>query len=102
MIENSDTLAFFFTTSDFGTTATITQSNGSSCDVVGIYDNPYLSASAGGMVEFSSTSPTFTARTVDFTGVAYGDEVEVGGKSYLVIEVMPDGTGITTLTLEEQ
>lgn len=101
-LENDITLGFFFNTNEFGTKATWTPNNGGPMDVVGIYDDPYISASAGGMVEFSATSPTFMAKTSDFNGVAYGDALEVGSKSYLVIEVMPDGTGMTTLTLEEQ
>ena len=101
-LENDATLGFFFSVNEFGTEAKWKQSGSSYVKVVGIYDDPYISASAGGMVEFSATSPTFMAKTSDFNGVAYGDALEVGSKSYLVIEVMPDGTGMTTLTLEEQ
>lgn len=101
-IETDDTQAFFFTVNDFGTSATFTPSGGSASTIVGIFDNPYLGADAGGMVEFSATSPTFTARDVDFPGVAHGDELVIGATTYLIREVMPDGTGITTVMLEEQ
>ena len=101
-IETDDTLAFFFTTNDFGTDATSTLAGGSPSAIVGVFANPYLGADAGGMVEFSATSPTFTARDADFPGVSHGDTLVIGGTSYLIREVMPDGTGITTVMLEEQ
>lgn len=101
-IETDDSLAFFFTTNDFGTDATFTPVGGSPSNIVGVFDNPYLGADAGGMVEFSATSPTFTARDVDFTGAAHGDELVIGSTTYIIREVMPDGTGITTVMLEEQ
>lgn len=101
-IETDDSLAFFFTTNDFGTDATFTPAGGSPSAIVGVFDNPYLGADAGGMVEFSATSPTFTARDVDFTGAAHGDELVISGTTYIIREVMPDGTGITTVMLEEQ
>jgi len=101
-IENADSLAFFFTTNDFGTDAVFTPAGGSASAIVGVFDNPYIGADAGGMVEFSATSPTFTARDVDFPGVAHGDQLVIGGATYLIREVMPDGTGITTVMLEEQ
>jgi len=101
-IENADSLAFFFTTNDFGTDATFTPAGGAARAIVGVFDNPYLGADAGGMVEFSATSPTFTARDVDFPGVAHGDQLVIDATTYLIREVMPDGTGITTVMLEEQ
>lgn len=101
-VENDDTLAFFLSTNDFAVDATYTPVGGSATTVSGIYDDPYLAASAGGMVEFTATSPTFLAKTSDFTGATYGASLVVSGKTYAVVEVMPDGTGMTTLMLEEQ
>lgn len=102
MIETDDVLGFFFSTNDFGTEATYTPLGGSSMSLVGIFDNPYLAADAGGIVEFNATSPTFMATTKSLLGVSYGDEIEINSVTYMVREVMPDGTGMTTLALEEQ
>lgn len=102
MIESDDTLSFFFSTNDFATTATFAPFIGPEVTITGILDNPYLAADAGGIVEFSSTSPTFMTKTSDLPDLAYGDTLEIGSTTYMIREIMPDGTGITTLALEEQ
>lgn len=101
-IETDDVRDFFFSINDFGVEVIYTPDGGSPSTVTGIFDNPYLAADAGGFVEFTATSPTFITRTSAITGVAYGDTLTIDSVTYLIREVMPDGTGMTTLALEEQ
>lgn len=101
-IETDNTLDFFLNINDFGIEVTYTPDGGTSRTVTGIFDNPYLAADAGGIVEFNASSPTFMTRTSAITGASYGDELVIDSVTYVIREVMPDGTGMTTLALEEQ
>lgn len=62
-----------------------------------IFDNGYQSALSG-LVE--STGPVCQAMSADVTSVVQGTSISIGGTAYLVAGVQPDGTGVTTLTLE--
>ena len=99
-VETDDTLDTFFSVNDFGVEATFEPFIGSAVTVTGIFDNPYLAADAGGMVEFTATSPTFVTKTSSLPDIDYGDALTIDGKDYVIKEIMPDGTGMTTLSLE--
>ena len=86
-----DLTAFF---ADFGVSATL---NGTA--VVGVYDNGYALGAAG-MLGVASTQPTLTLPTAQVPANPVGQPVAVAGKSYLVAEHQPDGTGISRLFLE--
>ena len=42
----------------------------------------------------------FTCLTASTTGMAYGSTVSIGGTSYTVAELHPDGTGMTQVMLK--
>lgn len=86
-----DLTAFF---ADFGVPATL-----GGTAVVGVYDNGYTLGAAG-MLGVASTQPTLTLPTAQVPADPVGQAVVVAGKSYLVAEHQPDGTGISRLFLE--
>ena len=70
--------------------------------VRGHFENEHDPVNAGGMVEFSIQSATFTCKTSDVSAVAEGSLITINGSSYAVTDIQPDGTGVTMLMLERQ
>ena len=65
-----------------------------------IFDNPYFERTVfGGAVE--SSQPKAWVKDSDITGAAHGDTITINSAAYTIIEIQPDGTGITTLILSE-
>jgi hypothetical protein len=90
---------------DYGFAEAATHINefGVSSTVNGIFDNTYSSVNIGiGEVDFSESNPTFIGRTADFTDIRYGDHLELNSVTWIIREIMPDGTGFTELTLERE
>ena len=83
-----DNAAFF---TDFAIDLTV---NGAA--VRGVFDNPYAAA-FGGMVNGSGPQVFVPSETA----VTRGNPVVIGVKTYTVVGVEPDGTGITLLRLDE-
>ena len=84
----------FFEDNEFATTAVV---DGTNMSV--IFDAAYAMGDVGpyGM---SSAAPVVTLPTAKVPTDPIGKPVVVNGKSYLVTVHQPDGTGISTLTLE--
>ena len=101
-VETADDLAAMLAVDDgFGIAASHINEYGVESALTGIFDNPYFSANSGiGEVTFADSNPTFTGRTVDFTDIRYGDRLEIGSVVWVIREIIPDGTGLTELTLE--
>jgi len=93
-VETADDLTIFFADGD---SATIDGET-----VKGHFENEHDPVNAGGMVEFSIQSATFTCKTSDVTGIAEGSLITINGSSYAVTDLQPDGTGVTMLILEAQ
>lgn len=93
-VETADDLTIFFADAE---TATI---DGAS--VRGHFEHEHDPVNAGGMVEFSIQSATFTCKTADVSAVAEGSLITINGSSYAVTDIQPDGTGVTMLMLERQ
>jgi len=51
---------------------------------------------------FAMQQPKCLARTSDLTGAVENGTLAIGGTSYFIRIVMPDGTGMTELMLERQ
>ncbi|MEK9917973.1 MAG: head-tail joining protein [Pelagibacteraceae bacterium] len=100
-VETADDLAIFFSVDDFGVAATWTPSGGAATTVNGIFDREYLAADAGGTVAFAIEQPRLVCRTADVSTAAEGDALVVNSTNYTIKVVEPDGTGVTTLVLEE-
>lgn len=96
-VETATELAIFFETDDFAVAATY---NGGT--VNGIFDKEYLELDSGGTVAFAVNQPRFQCATADVANAAEGDAITISGTSYIVRVVQDDGTGVTTLVLEEQ
>lgn len=76
---------------DFGVAATV-----GGVSLTGIFDNNY--ADPFGMV--ASSSPALLIVSSAAPSVAVGNTVVVGGVSYSVAEIQPDGTGLARLMLK--
>lgn len=87
---------------DFGVVALYTPVDGSQVSITAIFDNQYEAVDAGGGVAFAMQQPKILCRSADVSGVSEGAGIVIGGASYIVRVVMPDGTGITELMLEAQ
>lgn len=100
MAFNED-LDAFFSTDDFAVTATWTPDGGDPSVITGIFDNEYIEGVGDGEVDFEATHPMFLVKTADVPDVAQGDQLSVNSTSYRIVNVQPDGTGLTLLILEE-
>jgi hypothetical protein len=69
-------------------------------EIMAIFEAEYYAA-PGQEVDIESTKPAAFVRSVDVPGVKIGDAITVDGTEYVVINVKPDGTGVTTIALEE-
>lgn len=65
-------------------------------DISGILDRTFLE-----VLEVESYHPVLVVRDIDLSGVTAGASVLAGGKEYQVVQVQPDGTGITALVMRE-
>jgi len=86
-----DLAPFFDTDTGFAQFATV---SGQSVPV--IFDNGYQ-AGLSGLVE--TTGPTARAKSADVGAVVQGSTMVIGGTTYTVTGVQPDGQGVTTLLL---
>ncbi len=95
-----ENLGVFFAPFDFGVEASYSRVSGGDPVVIdGIFDAQYIEPSTG-VVEDSG--PVFTCATSSVPNAAHGDELVIGGTTYVVRGVQPDGTGVTVLVLERQ
>lgn len=69
-------------------------------EIMAIYEAEYYAA-PGQEVDIEATKPAAFVKTADVPGVKIGDSITVDGSEYVVINVKPDGTGITVLALED-
>lgn len=102
MIDLEEFNSSFFDGS-FDEAAIFTPSGGAPVSVGVIFDAPYSGVpfrDASG-AEIESSAPSALVRDADVPGVAHGDTLTVRGTVYRVVEVHPDGTGLTTLILSQ-
>ena len=72
-----------------GTTATITA----------LLWKEYLDVKVEGVVVVQNNAPFAFVRTSDVPSIQQGDKLSISGTTYTVVEVMPDGEGMTDLRL---
>jgi len=101
-VETATELAIFFETDDFAVDATFTPVGGTASTVKGIFDKEYLEMESGGSVAFAINQPRFVCATSDVSTAAEGDAIVISATDYKIVVVQEDGTGTTTLVLEEQ
>lgn len=96
----TENLDEFFDTSDFAVTAVYNPGGGSPTSISVIYDNEYLSSVLGG-IEVENKNPMILCKTSDVANAKHGETIVVNGITYKIIEVQPDGTGLTSLILSQ-
>lgn len=97
-VETAADRAVMLSVNDFGTLA-VYRRLGVNYSVTGIFDNVYVPVEVA-EVEFNSSEPEFTMRTADVpSGGTAGDKLTVNSVQYTVVNVEPDGTGITRIRL---
>lgn len=82
---------------DFGVTVTFGAET-----FTAIFDNDYEAVDSGGTVPFAMLRPRILCRSSDVSSVIVGSSFTIGGSTYLVVVIMPDGTGMTEMMLEAQ
>lgn len=98
-IEDADDLAGFFSDDEFATTASWRASGvGAARDVVGIFESGYAAAGLGGL-GVEGREITFRCAVSSLEEAAQGDSLVIGGVTYRVRSVRPDGTGVLVLVL---
>lgn len=89
----------FFSLSDHAVSAEWTPQGGSPAAVTGIFNDEYFE-DVGGPVGVEGSQPVFVCPAAGVPGVAQGDAIVINAKTYAIVNVRPDGTGIVDLILE--
>lgn len=89
----------FFDTDAFAQTAVYTRLGYVGIQIPVIFDTEYSVVQEIGELGMGVPAPQALCKTVDVENASRGDTLAVGGTTYYVHEVRPDGTGITTLIL---
>ena len=86
---------------DFGVTdATFSDTtDGTIATITALLRNEYLEVEVEGEVGVESSAPFALARTSDVLNIAQVDTLLISGTTYTVVEVQPDGEGMTDLRL---
>ena len=91
-LETAQDLLNFFDTETHGSSATVTI-NGSASTISVILNKEYF-AIAGESVDVDGTQP-------DVTNIDTADTIAIDGITYNIVNIQPDGTGTTTLILQD-
>ncbi|MAR56937.1 MAG: hypothetical protein CMM93_07115 [Rickettsiales bacterium] len=97
----SEDFSVFFNADGFGEEFTYYPNIGSPVTLMGIFDNAYFAAA--GEVAIASNQPQLVYETAKLNEKpAYGERITIKDKDYVIVGIQPDGTGTTSLALEEQ
>ena len=86
-------------TDAFAQAATYVRQGFPSVEIPVIFDSEYSVSEGIGEPGIGLASPQALCRTADVENASRDDTLAVGGTTYHIQEVRPDGTGITTLIL---
>lgn len=98
-LETAQDLENFFDTETHGSTATVTI-NGTDSSINVIINKEYF-AIAGESVDVDGTQPVVTCRSSDVTGIDTDDTITIDSVTYNIVNIQPDGTGVTVLILQD-
>jgi hypothetical protein len=86
---------------DFGVTdCTFTDTSaGTTAPITALLRKEYVEVEVEGEVGVESNAPFAFVRTSDVPNIQQGDTLGISGTTYTVVEVMPDGEGMTDLRL---
>ncbi|HLB00905.1 MAG TPA: hypothetical protein VJO14_05935 [Bacteroidota bacterium] len=94
-------LETIFNTDELAQTATYIRQGYASAQVPVIFGNEYVVAQGPGEQGIGTSAPTALCKTADVPAAAEGDTLTIDGMTYRILEVQPDGTGITLLILSK-
>ena len=100
-VESADDRLAMLDPAEFGVRATWTAVAGGSATVSGILQD--VAGLAQGIVEtgYVTAGPSFLCRTADVpSNAAQGDALTIDSVAWKAVTLMPDGTGMTRVTLE--
>lgn len=100
-IDFASDLDAIFDTDEHAQTAAYIRQGYSSAQIPVIFDNEYSVTLGVGEPSMGVSSPQALCKTADVANASRGDTFVVGGTTYYVQEVQPDGTGITTFILSK-
>lgn len=69
--------------------------------VRGYFDNAFFDSAVGEVV-LDSTQPRFQCKESDLAGVTRETRCKIEGQSFSVMEIQPDGTGCSVVTLAHE
>lgn len=92
-----ENLDVFFSLSDFADT--VTKPGGGTFSA--IFDESFFDPSAGETV-LDTTQPRLTCKLADLAGVTRKTVLSVKGRSFSVVNIQPDGTGLAVVKLSPQ
>ena len=98
-VETDTERAIFFDSDDFASSATFTDvSAGTSSTIKGIFDKESVEQAVGdaGIIE---EVPMFTCKTSVVSDATFNDTLVIDSTTYYIKELLPDGTGVTRITL---
>ena len=76
-----------------------TSSGGSTNEVNCIFDNAFVPVEFLGEGGVSSLCPQVLCKSSDLSSVSTGETIEIDDVTYYIVEVRPDGVGMTALIL---
>lgn len=92
----------FLDDEDFADEVTITPADGGpSRAFLAIFDSSFVDAATGDM-HLEANQPRLTCKQSDADALVRGDLATVKGKTYTVMQVQPDGTGMAMVLMAEQ
>lgn len=98
MVEDWDV---FFDPADFGSAATWDTQAGELVDLNGIFEEAREVALTGDAVGVSAVYSVLTVASVEVpASAAQGDDLEIAAVNFLVVDLQPDGSGLTRVILE--
>ena len=98
-IETDTERAIFFDSDDFASSATFTDvSAGTSSTIKGIFDKESVEQAVGEAAIIEEV-PIFTCKTSDVSDATFNDTLVIDSTTYYIKELLPDGTGVTRITL---
>jgi hypothetical protein len=94
-VESTEDRLSFLNPEEFGTEAVVNNAK-----VCGIFSDAYAAIDEV-TGEAATTAPQFLCRSADITAVGRGTTVRINSIDYKVIDIQPDGTGMTRLILSK-
>jgi len=102
MIDLDGFVSELLNTNVFAQTVTYTRIGFPSAQIPVIFDEPYLAMQGPGLDAISTSAPSAICRKSDVPFASRGDRLDIGGKTFYVIESRPDGDGVTILYLSRE